>query len=83
MLGWERWYELDCRHTIGHIQRTVARLQTTGEMKDYPSDIVVRMIYGMLVDAAMTMSTQPDVHRTRQSLRGIIRDMLMSLKVPA
>jgi TetR/AcrR family transcriptional repressor of tetCD len=80
VLGWEQWREIDSNHTMGHIERTVSRLQASGEMKPYSANVVVNMVYGLMVDAAVTLSTQPDARQTEEDLNGLIRDMLLGLR---
>lgn len=80
VLGWAQWREIDTRHTIGHIERVVARLQESGEMTSYPADLVVNMIYGLMVDAAMNLTSQPDPEQAYEDVEGVVRHMLMGLK---
>lgn len=81
VLGWEQWRRIDSHHTIGHIERMVATLQGTGQMKPYPASLVVSMIFGLLVDAAMNLNAHGDSRNTYINLNNVIRDMLSGLKV--
>jgi TetR/AcrR family transcriptional repressor of tetCD len=80
VLGWEQWRRIDTHHTIGHIERMVERLQTTGQMKPYPASLVVSMIFGLLVEAAMNLNSHGDLKQTYTNLNNMIRDMLFGLK---
>ncbi|MES1949529.1 TetR family transcriptional regulator [Salinisphaera sp. S4-8] len=80
VLGWDAWHEIDTRHTMQHIEQAVTRLQTRGQMKPYPRALVINMIYGLLVNAAMNLNALPDVHEASENLDAIVEDMLSGLK---
>lgn len=81
VLGWDAWRAIDSHYTMGNIERVVARLQDSGRMKVYSRELVVNMIYGLLVNAAMNLHSLPNVHQTYQDLNGMVRDMLNGLKI--
>ncbi len=81
VLGWDTWRAIDCHYTMGNIERVVARLQDSGGMKPYSRELVVNMIYGLIVNAAMNLNSLPDAHQAHQELNGMLRDMLNGLKL--
>ena len=80
VLGWEQWQKIDSSHTIRHIENIVSQLQNSGQMKPYSTNVAVSLIYGLLVGAVMTLSTQPNVKQTTKDLDSMIKDMLLGLK---
>lgn len=80
VLGWDTWREIDSSYTMGNIEKIVTRLQSSGRMKPYPRELVVNMIYGLLVNAAMNLSSLPNVHQTYEDLDEMVQGMLNSLK---
>lgn len=80
VLGWEQWQKIDSSHTIRHIESIVSQLQNSGQMKPYAPNVAVSLIYGLLVGAVMTLSTQPNVKQTMKDLDSMIKDMLLGLK---
>lgn len=81
VLGWDAWRAIDSHYTMGNIERVVARLQDSGRMKVYSRELVVNMIYGLLVNAAMNLNSLPNVHQAYQDLDGMVQDMLNGLKI--
>lgn len=81
VLGWDAWRAIDSHYTMGNIERVVARLQDSGRMKSYSRELVVNMIYGLLVNAAMNLNSLSDVHQAYQDLNGMVQDMLNGLKI--
>lgn len=81
VLGWEKWREIDTRHTFGFIETLVSRLQAEGRIRQYPADWLCHMIYGLMVDAAMTVSRDPR-EQTVMSLTDLVMDMIRGLQIP-
>ncbi len=81
VLGWDAWRAIDSHYTMGNIEQVVARLQDSGRMKLYSRELVVNMMYGLLVNAAMNLHSLSDVHQTYQDLDGMVQDMLNGLKI--
>jgi len=81
VLGWDAWRAIDSHYTMGNIERVVVRLQDSGRMKQYSQELVVNMIYGLLVNAAMNLNSLPDVHQAFQDLNEMVQDMLNGLKI--
>lgn len=81
VLGWDAWRAIDSHYTMGNIERVVARLQDSGRMKLYSRELVVNMIYGLLVNAAMNLNSLPNIHQAYQDLDGMVQDMLNGLKI--
>lgn len=81
VLGWDTWRGIDSGYTLGSIERVVVRLQDSGRMKPYSRALVVNMIYGLLVNAAMNLNSLPDIRQTYQELDKIVQDMLNGLKI--
>ena len=81
VLGWDAWRAIDSHYTMGNIEQVVARLQDSGRMKLYSRELVVNMMYGLLVNAAMNLHSLSDVRQTYQDLDGMVQDMLNGLKI--
>ena len=81
VLGWDAWRAIDSHYTMGNIEQVVARLQDSGGMKLYSRELVVNMIYGLLVNAAMNLHSLSDVHQAYEELDEMVQDMLNSLKI--
>ncbi len=81
VLGWDAWRAIDSHYTLGHVERVMARLQDSGRMKLYSRELVVNMIYGLLVNAAMNLSSLPNIDQTYQDLDEIVQDMLNGLRI--
>ena len=81
VLGWDAWRAIDSHYTMGNIEQVVGRLQDSGRMKLYSRELVVNMIYGLLVNAAMNLNSLSDVHQAYQDLDEMVQDMLTGLKI--
>lgn len=81
VLGWDAWRTIDSHYTMGNIEQVVARLQDGGRMKLYSRELVVNMMYGLLVNAAMNLHSLSDVHQAYEELDEMVKDMLNGLKI--
>ncbi|WP_323774084.1 TetR/AcrR family transcriptional regulator [Alcanivorax sp.] len=78
-LGWETWRDIDSRYTMGTLARTISRLQDGGWLKPYPRNLLISMIYGVLVEAAINLASSPDDY-TLQDMKTLIADFLGGMR---
>ena len=79
VLGWEKWRELDETCTMGGLLRSVERLKDEGMLKPLDTSLLVDAIYGMLVNAMMSLSAAKDKTKSKKELIKVIEHLLSGM----
>ena len=80
VLGWKRWREIDSAHTMGSLVQTISRTRAAGIPKEYDPQPSADVIYGLLVNAMMSLSMSADKAAAKETLLRLVEDMLSGLR---
>jgi AcrR family transcriptional regulator len=77
-LGWEKWREIDERHSFGLMKETVAALARAGRVDPELVDVVSHMLLGALVEVGMLIARADDRAAATKRGEAAIDDLLES-----
>jgi AcrR family transcriptional regulator len=77
-LGWERWREIDERHSFGLMKETVQALARAGRVEPELVDVVSHMLLGALVEVGMLIARAEDREEATKRGEAAIDDLLES-----
>jgi AcrR family transcriptional regulator len=77
-LGWEKWREIDERHSFGLMRETVEALARAGRLDPELVDMVSHMLLGALVEVGMLIARADDRAEATKRGEAAIDDLLRS-----
>ncbi len=80
VLGWEVWREIDEKYSLGIIHTGLQRLMDAKIIRAYPVDLLVKVLVGALIEAAMAIARADDPASTRAEAGEVIQAFLASLR---
>ena len=79
VLGWEKWRALDEKFTMGLLAQNIERLQAEKLLKPYRSSLLADAIYGILINAMMSLVAAKDKEATREELLLLLQDFILGV----
>jgi len=79
ILGWTNWRKLDEECTMGLLIQTIDKLKAKELLKPYTTSILVDAIYGILINANMSLVTAKNKKLARNELLLLIQDFMMGV----
>lgn len=79
VLGWTRWRKLDEECTMGLLIQTIDNLKAEQLLKPYTTSLLVDAIYGILINANMSVVSAKDKKQARDELLLLIQDFMMGV----
>jgi len=79
ILGWTNWRKLDEECTMGLLIQTIDKLKAKELLKPYTTSILVDAIYGILINANMSLVTAKNKKEARNELLLLIQDFMMGV----
>ena len=76
VLGWKRWRELDESRTMGLLVDSLERLRAEGMFRDHDPRLLLDAVYGMLVNAMVTLSMSKSKKKSPDELMTLIESFL-------
>ncbi len=80
VLGFEAWKKLDSQYTMGVIHKALSRLVKNKLIKPYDTHLLAETLYGLLVNAAISLASAKQKKKTYQQLSDLIVGFLNSLR---
>ena len=80
VLGWEVWREIDARYSLGIMHTGFQRLIDANVIRPYPADLLVNLLVGALIEAAMAIARADDPASARAEAGELIETFLTSLR---
>jgi AcrR family transcriptional regulator len=77
-LGWEKWREIDERHSFGLMKETVEALAVAGRVEHELVDVVSHMLLGALVEVGMLIARAENRKEATKRGEAAIDDLLES-----
>ena len=81
VLGFDTWKKLDTQYTMGVILKALTRLENDKLIKPFDLNLVAETVYGILVNAAMSLASANNKKKTYQQLGELFTGFLNSLRV--
>ena len=81
VLGWEPWRKLDEACTMGLLIQNIERLKAENKLKPFSTNVLVDAIYGLMVNAMMTLANSSQKAQTQDELLQLIQCFLQGLIV--
>ena len=79
ILGWINWRKLDEECTMGLLIQTIDKLKARQLLKPYTTALLVDAIYGILINANMSIFTAENKKQARDELLLLIQDFMMGV----
>jgi len=79
ILGWTNWRKLDEECTMGLLIQTIDKLKAKQVLKPYTTTLLVDAIYGILINANMSVFTAKNKQHARDELLLLIQDFMMGV----
>lgn len=83
VLGWQRWRALAERYELGLIRDALTALVAAGLLRPQPADLLARVLFAALSEAALTIAAADDQPRTRAEAGALLGLLLEGLRAPA
>lgn len=80
VLGWQRWRELAERYDLGLIRDALTALTAAGLIRPQPVELLARVLFAALSEAALTIAASDDPPRTRAEAGALLRTLLEGLR---
>ena len=80
-LGWEQWRALEEEYALGLISMLVADLVESKCFRAHDREIMARMIFGLTIEAALTIATSKNKTRAHGEVKKILTSMIGALRV--
>jgi AcrR family transcriptional regulator len=80
VLGWQRWREVAERYDLGLIRDALTALAGAGLIRPQPVDLLARILFAALSEAALTIAAADDPQRTRAEAGALLRSLLEGLR---
>ncbi len=81
VLGFDTWKKIDSGYTLGIILRALTRLEEHRLIKPYSAQLMAETLYGILVNAAISLASAKQKKKTYEQLGGLVKGFLESLRV--
>ncbi len=81
VLGFDTWKKIDSSYTMGIILRALTRLEDHKLIKPYNTQLMAETLYGILVNAAISLASAKQKKQTYEQLADLITGFLNSLRV--
>jgi len=82
-LGAERCRQIDEEMGLPVVRLALAELASTGELVDQPIEMLARVLFGALCEAAMAAGADPHPGQARHQAAGVLRAITAGLHRPA
>ena len=76
VLGWKRWRKLDASQTMGLLENALDRLRAQGQFQSHDPALLTDTVYGLLVNAMVTLSQSRNKKKTTEELMLLIEAFL-------
>lgn len=80
VLGFDTWKKLDSQYTMGVIIKALTRLKKDKLIKPFDLNLVAETLYGILVNAAMSLASAKNKKQTYQQLGDLFTGFFNSLR---
>lgn len=80
VLGWQRWREVAERYDLGLIRDALTALAAVGLIRPQPVELLARILFAVLSEAALTIAAADDPQRTRAQAGALLRSLLEGLR---
>jgi len=81
VLGWERWREIDAKHFGGKFPRALTAAMEAGVIAKQPIEPLARLLLGAVTEAAVAVSSGPDIGKAGTDYARAFRTLLDALRV--
>lgn len=83
VLGWDRYHEIDERHTLGGVKTAMRRIAATGLLREDAVEVMAHMISGAVGEAAKLIVRSEDPRAARAAGQAALDTLLGRLFSPA
>ena len=80
VLGWDAWRAQEMRNCLGLLRGVLARAMDEGVMVRQPVESLAHVLFGALIEAAISVSLAPDQGAARAESGAVIRRLLEGMK---
>lgn len=81
VLGWQRWREIELRHTIGLVENALAGAIAAGRIRPQPVRPLALIIVGALDEAAQILAHPTESTEDTAAVRAVIEDLITGLAI--
>ncbi|QIS02246.1 TetR family transcriptional regulator [Nocardia brasiliensis] len=81
VLGWQRWREIELRHTIGLVENALAGAIAAGRIRPQPVRPLALIIVGALDETAQILAHPTESTEDTAAVRAVIEDLITGLAI--
>jgi AcrR family transcriptional regulator len=79
VLGWERWREVELRHSLGLVENLLSQAMAVGRIRRRPLRPLAHIVIGALDEAALYTACADDPETARRDVRVVLREVFLAL----
>ena len=79
VLGWERWREVELRHSLGLVENLLSQAMAVGRIRRRPLRLLAHIVIGALDEAALYTACADDPETARRDVRVVLREVFLAL----
>ncbi|MEV0246641.1 TetR/AcrR family transcriptional regulator [Nocardia sp. NPDC050712] len=79
VLGWQRWRDIELRHTIGLVEDALAAAIEAEQVRPQPVRPLALVIVGALDEAAQILAHSEDIATDSVTIRGVVEQLVSGL----
>ncbi|GAA4633502.1 TetR/AcrR family transcriptional regulator [Actinoallomurus vinaceus] len=83
VLGWDRWREIELRHTIGRLEASLSAAAKAGRIRTQPIRPLALVIVGALDEAALYIARFGRTPEEERNVRSVIEQLISGLATEA